>query len=90
MNEEMTEKIRRILADKPEMTYITEADQKTYRENDVRGFSLKSASGEAVQFWASFRDYQEWTIGIKDGGIEKIPSWVEEGSEIVEIQHWQN
>lgn len=90
MNEELREKIKRILADSPKMSFISESsrgNEPYLKGNDdeyVRALGLKSESGESVQFWASSRDYDWFSIKVKEGELD-LPSWVGKGSELVEI-----
>lgn len=90
MKKLLQEKIRRILADSPKLVFISESSEgrEPYLKGDddefVRALGLKSESGEGVEFWAFIRDYDWFTIQVKAGVLE-LPSWVPEGSELVEL-----
>lgn len=90
MKKELREKIKRILADSPEMSFISESsrgNEPYLKGNDdeyIRALGLKSKSGEFVQLWASSRDYDWFSIKVKEGELE-LPSWVGKGSELLEI-----
>lgn len=90
MKKELQEMIGRILSDSPKLVFVSESSRgnepylKGEDDEFVRALGLKSKSGESVQFWAFSRDYDWFSIEVREGELE-LPSWVEEGSELVEI-----
>ncbi|KKM16567.1 hypothetical protein LCGC14_1684520 [marine sediment metagenome] len=73
MDKKLQEKIRRILADSPELLYMeTEYPGKFEGASDIELVALKSKSGEEIYLRPSVRDYQEYVIVIES----KLPTWV--------------
>ncbi len=78
MNEKIVKKIKRILADSPELL-IAKVSGPVYfeslPEDEIAEYAtIKSQSGEMIYLIPTVRDYQEYVLQI----TEELPDWFED------------